>query len=508
MAAGRDQEHDIDVGYDRDGTIRALRLVVTQNLGAYPDPTGLGLAVLTTWMAAGAYKIPKVATSFRTVTTNTTPAAAYRGAGRPEAAYSIERIVDVVARRTGLDPAEVRRRNFVPPSAFPYETHNEAVVYDSADFPASLDECLRLVDYDGVRREQAARPRRPDQTAARHRPVVLAGDRRLRPERVARGLRPPRVVGIGAGARPARRVGDRVRRVVAARAGPRDHVRPDRQRRARHRVRQDPGAHRRHRHRAAGHRHDGLARRADQRVGGQAGVGQGARPGEEDRRPPARGERARPRGGRRCVQRQGLARQEGRLERRRLGVVPTAAAAPELQVGSLEERLFHESPNFSYPSGSYACVVEIDRDTGEVTIVKMVLIDDCGTVINPLLAEGQVHGGVAQGIAQALYEAVAYDARQRPADHVEPDGLPRPVGSRPPRVHRRPHHHAEPEQPARSEGDRRVRRRRCAAGGGQRRRRRAVRLRGGTRRHAGHAREGVGADALRRTRRGSEGSER
>jgi carbon-monoxide dehydrogenase large subunit len=82
---------------------------------------------------------------------------------------------------------------------------------------------------------------------------------------------------------------------------------------------------------------------------------------------------------------------------------------PELQAGSLEERLFQESPNFSYPSGAYACVVEIDRETGDVTIRDMVLVDDCGTVINPLLAEGQVHGGVAQGIAQALYEGVSYD---------------------------------------------------------------------------------------------------
>ena len=83
---------------------------------------------------------------------------------------------------------------------------------------------------------------------------------------------------------------------------------------------------------------------------------------------------------------------------------------PELQAGSLEERLFQESPNFSYPSGAYACVVEIDRETGDVTIRDMVLVDDCGTVINPLLAEGQVHGGVAQGIAQALYEGVSYDS--------------------------------------------------------------------------------------------------
>ena len=83
---------------------------------------------------------------------------------------------------------------------------------------------------------------------------------------------------------------------------------------------------------------------------------------------------------------------------------------PELQAGSLEDHLYQESPNFSYPSGAYGCVVSIDRDTGEVTIDDMILVDDCGTVINPLLAEGQVHGGVAQGIAQALYEGMQYTA--------------------------------------------------------------------------------------------------
>ncbi|MCY4036276.1 MAG: molybdopterin-dependent oxidoreductase, partial [bacterium] len=82
----------------------------------------------------------------------------------------------------------------------------------------------------------------------------------------------------------------------------------------------------------------------------------------------------------------------------------------ELTAGALEERLYQETPNFTYPSGCYGCVVEIDRQTGEVDILKYVVVDDCGTVINPLLAEGQVHGGVAQGIAQALYEAVDFDA--------------------------------------------------------------------------------------------------
>ncbi|MGL5861656.1 MAG: xanthine dehydrogenase family protein molybdopterin-binding subunit, partial [Phycicoccus sp.] len=154
MYHGRDQVHEVEVGFDDDGSIRALRLDVTQNLGAYPDITGLGLPVLTTWMAAGCYRIPAIATSYRTVVTNTTPVAAYRGAGRPEATYTIERVADLVARRTGLDPAEVRRRNFIPASEFPFATTNPAVVYDSGDFHAALTECLRLLDYDARRAEQ------------------------------------------------------------------------------------------------------------------------------------------------------------------------------------------------------------------------------------------------------------------------------------------------------------------------------------------------------------------
>ncbi len=251
MAPGRDQEHEVDVGFDRDGKIKALRVVISQNLGAYPDPTGVGLAVLTSWMAAGAYRIPDVQTSFRTVVTNTTPVAAYRGAGRPEAAFTIERVVDLVARRTGLDPAEVRRRNFIPPSAFPYATHNEPVVYDSADFPAALDECQRLLDYDAVRAEQAARRSDPTKPLLGIGLSHLARDRRLRAERFARRFRPPRLLGVGPGAGQPGRVGDRVLRLVAARPGPRDGVRPDRVRRAGHLVRPHRGAHRRHGDRAS-----------------------------------------------------------------------------------------------------------------------------------------------------------------------------------------------------------------------------------------------------------------
>lgn len=408
MAAGRDQEHDIEVGFDSDGRIKALRMAVTQNLGAYPDPTGLGLPVLTTWMAAGAYRIPKVQTSFRTVTTNTTPVAAYRGAGRPEAAYSVERIVDVVARRTGLDPGEVRRRNFIPPSAFPYETHNEAVVYDSADFPAALAECQRLMNYDALRAEQAERgddPTKPLLGIGLSCWLEIAG---FGPNGSLEGfghlaswesaqvrIQPDGSAIVFAGSSPHGQGHETVFAQIAS-----DEL--------------------------------GISfDRIQVRTGDTATVLQGIG---------TMGSRGVPTSGsavkvasQRVLERAKkiaahlLEASEHDIEvvddafnvkgspGKKVGWSDVAWASfqplripPELQAGSLEERLFQESPNFSYPSGAYGCVVEIERDTGRVTIRDMVIVDDCGTVINPLLAEGQVHGGVAQGIAQALFEQMSY----------------------------------------------------------------------------------------------------
>lgn len=409
MAHGRDQVHDIEVGYEKDGTIKALRLIVSQNLGAYGDPTGLGLAVLTTWMAAGAYRIPKVSTSFRTVVTNTTPVAAYRGAGRPEAAYSIERIVDQVARQTGLDPAVVRQRNFIPPSAFPYETHNEAVVYDSADFPAALAECLRIVDYDAVRAEQKARRNDPSK------PLLGIG---LSCWLEIAGFGPNgSLEGFGH---------------LASWESAQVRIQPD----GSAIVYSGSSPH------GQGHEtmlsqiaSDELGISFDRIkviTGDTAAVLQGIGT-MGSRGAPTAGSAVKVASSRVLTRAKRIAAHLLEAAEEDLEVVDDAfnvkgspgkkvswgdvawasfqplRIPPELQAGSLEERLFQESPNFSYPSGAYACVVEIDRETGDVTIRDMVLVDDCGTVINPLLAEGQVHGGVAQGIAQALYEGVSYD---------------------------------------------------------------------------------------------------
>jgi len=414
MAHGRDQVHDVDVAFEHDGTITALRLVISQNLGAYPDPTGLGLAVLTSWMAAGCYRIPKVATAFRTVITNTTPVAAYRGAGRPEAAFTIERVVDLVARRTGLDPAEVRRRNLIPPTAFPYATHNEPVVYDSGNFPEALAECLRLVDYEGVRAEQALRRDDPDapllgiglscwlEIAGFGPNGSLEGFGHLASWESAQvRIQPDGSAIVFAGSSPHGQGHETTFAQIASDelgiSFDRIHVR------------------------------FGDTATVLQGIGtmGSRGVPtSGSAVKVASQRVLARAKR---------IAAHLLEASEHDLEvaddafnvrgspGKKVGWSEVAWASfqplrlpPELQAGSLEERLFQESPNFSYPSGAYGVVVEIDRDTGAVTVRKAVLIDDCGTVINPLLAEGQVHGGLAQGIAQALLEAIRFDEDGNP----------------------------------------------------------------------------------------------
>lgn len=409
MTHGRDQVHHVDVGFDRDGRIKALRLVISQNLGAYPDPTGLGLAVLTSWMAVGCYDIPKVATSFRTVVTNTTPVAAYRGAGRPEAAYTIERVVDLVARRTGLDPAEVRRRNFISPKAFPYKTHNDPVVYDSGDFPQALAECLRLVDYDEVRARQVATRDDPDapllgvglscwlEIAGFGPNGSLEGFGHLASWESAQvRIQPDGSAIVFAGSSPHGQGHETTFAQIAS-----DEL---------------------------GIPFDRISVRFGDTATVLQGIGTMGSRGVPTSGSAVKMASATVLGRAKKIAAHLLEAAEEDLEvvdnafnvrgtpgkKVSWGDVAWASFQPlrlpeELTAGSLEERLFMESPNFSYPSGAYACVVSIDRRTGRITIDKMVLIDDCGTVINPLLAEGQVHGGVAQGIAQALFEQVVFD---------------------------------------------------------------------------------------------------
>ena len=409
MTHGRDQVHEIEVGFEKNGKINALRMVISQNLGAYGDPTGLGLATLTGWMAAGCYKIPHVSTGFRTVVTNTTPVAAYRGAGRPEATFSIERIIDLVALKTNLDPVKVRQINFIQPNEFPYETHNEAVIYDSGDFPQALDECLRLLDYDAVKAQQAKN------LADKNAPLIgigfscwleiagfgpngsLEGFGHLASWESAQiRIAPDGSATIFIGSSPHGQGHETfVAQIASDELGiPFERISVIHGDTAT--VLQGIGT---------------MGSRGVPTVGSAVKVAS---------------ERLMVRAKKIAAHLLEAAEQDIEVKDNAFNVRGTPGKKvswsdvgltsfqplrlpPELQAGTLEERLFHESPNFSYPSGAYACVVEVNRKTGKVKIQKMVVVDDCGTVINPLLAEGQVHGGVAQGIAQALYEQVCYD---------------------------------------------------------------------------------------------------
>ena len=388
MTHGRDQVHEIEVGFEKNGKINALRMVISQNLGAYGDPTGLGLATLTGWMAAGCYKIPHVSTGFRTVVTNTTPVAAYRGAGRPEATFSIERIIDLVALKTNVDPVKVRQINFIQPNEFPYETHNEAVVYDSGDFPQALDECLRLLDYEAVKAEQAKN------LADKNAPLIgigfscwleiagfgpngsLEGFGHLASWESAQiRIAPDGSATIFIGSSPHGQGHETfVAQIASDELGiPFERITVIHGDTAT--VIQGVGT---------------MGSRGVPTVGSAVKVAS---------------ERLMVRAKKIAAHLLEAAEQDIEVKDNAFNVRGTPGKKvswsdvgltsfqplrlpPELQAGTLEERLFHESPNFSYPSGAYACVVEVNRKSGKVKIRKMVVVDDCGTVINPLLAEG------------------------------------------------------------------------------------------------------------------------
>jgi carbon-monoxide dehydrogenase large subunit len=386
---GRAQIQDIVIGGSRDGKILAYDLSVLQDVGAYPRIASF-LPFLTKHMHPGVYAIPRTACRTRSVVTNTAPVLAYRGAGRPEAAAAIERAVDIFAVEIGMDPAEVRRKNVVAPDRFPYETSGGAI-YDSGQYEAALDLVLQQAGYEDLRAEQAKR-------RAEGQPLQL---------------------GIGLS----------VYVEVTAFGGGTEHgsveVLPD----GSAVVRTGTFPH------GQGHV-TGWKMLVAERTGIDLDRIEVIF-GDTDLVP--RGDRT---GGSRSVQIGGTQvwRAAGKV------VDQARALAAELLEADVDDIVldtasgqFHVagSPAISrswsdvarlaaktddplaaegdfttgsgtYPSGAHLAVVEVDTETGDVRIARLVAVDDAGVILNPLLAEGQVHGGLAQGIAQALYEEVRY----------------------------------------------------------------------------------------------------
>ncbi len=384
---GRGQHHEVTLSADAEGRIRRARFRLTTDLGAYPH-TGALIPALSRLVATGLYDIPRVEYQRAAVATNLPPTAAYRGAGRPEAALAIERAVDALARRLGLDPAEVRRRNFV--KAFPHRTPTGAVL-DSGDYRAALDRALELAGYDEVRREQAVRRERDG---------------------------PPLGIGIGAFVERAGGTTDSseygsVELTVAGRLVVRTGST------------------------SAGQGHETVWRRVAAEVFGVGPSLVDLHAGDTAEVPESTGSfasRSAQIGAAailRCAE--AVLDSAVRVAAELLEADPAdvvaepggfgVAGVPGSRVtlaevaaaaGGLRREETYSPGAQTFPYGVHVAVVEVDVETGVVTPLRLVAVDDVGEVLDEAIVAGQLHGSVLQGLAAALVEEMRYDGDGQP----------------------------------------------------------------------------------------------
>ena len=364
---GRDQVADLEMAVDAGGRITAIRGTVHASFGAYftPNAPNSLLARLGPMLPQG-YRIENFDVELIGVFANTTPIGPYRGAGRPEAAYFCERLVDLVALETGLEPSEVRRRNFVPPADFPY-TSCTGLTYDSGDYQAGLDLLLEKLAAGG------AGP---------------APDGHLLGVGIASFVEPggitPRIPG------PDGSVGDQAAVTVSASGKVTVAV--------------GTSSH--------GQGHETAYAQLAADLLGVPYDDVTVVFGDTDTTPFGYGTF-----GSRSAVAGGTAVYnacQAVLEAARRVDAPMSVPEAAARLGGVSATASSGAPPETYASGSYACVVAVDPDTGRVRVLRVLAVDDCGVVINPLLVEGQVHGAVAQGLGQALTEHVQYDASGQP----------------------------------------------------------------------------------------------
>jgi carbon-monoxide dehydrogenase large subunit len=397
MHHGRAQWADFELGGTKDGTFKAFRVKLLQDAGAYPG-IGAFLAVLTQMMASGVYDIPKIEVDITSVVSNSTPIGPVRGAGRPEATQMIERAVDMYAAEIGLDPAELRRRNFIPNEKFPIQTA-VGTTYDIGDYAGALDRALAHAGYQDLRREQE--------------------------ERRANGS--AMLLGIG--------VAVYVEITNGISEGEFGAVE----------ITEDGGAIVRTGSFSHGQGHETtFAQIVAQRTGIELENIQVVA-GDTDRVPRGTGTY-----GSKSTQIGGAAAGQASeilVDRAKQLAADALEANPEDMVLDLDTGSFHvtgsSQPSLgwselagrlqedgrlaelsaetdfkpdqpTFPFGAHVAIVEVDSETGSVRLKRMIACDDAGTLINPLVADGQVHGGVAAGVAQALYEEVRYDSDGNP----------------------------------------------------------------------------------------------
>ena len=380
---GRDHDMDCELALDAEGTFLAVRITGFGNAGAYlSNAATLPATINTVKNVVGVYRTPLVEVSSRYVFTNTSPVGAYRGAGRPEGNYYMERLVDTAAREMGLDPVTLRRRNHIQPSQIPY-TAPSRMVYDSGDFPALLDDALSLADWDGFAARRADSQRRG----------------RLRGRGIGQYLEvtapaSPEMGGIHFDADGGVTIVTGTLDYGQGHATPFAQVLADRLGVPFERIRLVQGD-------------------SDRLI---AGGGTG-------------GSRSLMASGSAIAAAAGLVVERGRIAAadaleagvediefsagrftiagtdRGIAIMDLAAAAP----GGLDVEHIHDGSPSAFPNGCHVAEVEVDPDTGHVDIVRYAMASDFGVLVNPMLVQGQAHGGVMQGIGQALMEQTHYD---------------------------------------------------------------------------------------------------
>jgi carbon-monoxide dehydrogenase large subunit len=420
MVQGRDHVHDVEFGLRQDGTFCWIRVKVTANAGAYPG-IGACLPFFTMMMASGPYRIPAVHYEAVAVITNTTPVGAYRGAGRPEATVCLERIIDAAAAELGIDPAELRRRNLLEPDDFPLTTPTGANM-DCGDYTRALDTALEAAGYHELRAEQASRRDAGDRKmlgigVAAYVEVTAAGLLQEFGSVTVEldGTIIARVGTVSQGQGHATALSQILGEVLGVPSGQVRILQGDT---------------------SAVPRGGGTAASRSLQIGGSAVWTAANEVLEKARRLAASMLEADP--GDMVVAPGGLAPAGVPARTVSWAEMAAAAAAGALPADAgprgLAAETDFEQGESSYPFGAHVSVVEIDSDTGEVRALRHVAVDDCGRILNPVLVEGQVHGGVAAGISQALYEEATYDSDGNPrntnfADYAIPAAseLPRIV---------------------------------------------------------------------------------
>lgn len=407
---GRGQIQHVELAADADGKLTGLRVRLLADMGAYLQLVTPGVPLLGAFLYAGVYDLPKAYDfSCTSVFTTMTPTDAYRGAGRPEATYAIERAMDALAAEMGLDPLELRRRNFIPAEAYPYEAFS-GLTYDSGDHDAAATLACELLDYEGLRERQ-----RTQNTPEATKRIGIGVSTYFE----MCGLAPSRVLAslnYGAGGWEAATVRVLPTAKVQVVTGTAPH--------------------------GQGHETAWSMIVADRLGMDPADVDvlhsdTAIAPLGLD----TYGSRSLPVGGvavaMACDKVLDKAKQiaahqleasaddlefvggafqvQGSPDRS----MPLAAIAfeaftahdlPDGLEPNLEAQVTYDPPNFSWPFGTHLCAVEVDTETGAVEVLSYVAVDDCGVQVNPLIVDGQVHGGVIQGLAQALFEAAVYDA--------------------------------------------------------------------------------------------------